>query len=798
MASVIAVDLGNQNCVIALPQNGGVDIVCNQSSQRLTPTMVAIDNDRRYAGEFAKTQQMQNVNGTITNLKRLIGVKYDDPEREIVEKLTPLKLVKLDDGYIGVELTYGDKPIVLRIEQLLALMFKEVLKIAKLNGSTSNEVVLVVSPWWSERQRRVILDAAKISCVKIMKLLNSTTAQAICYSMYHRSKLPATKDKAVPVAFIDFGDSSLNVSIAQLYQGAVDIKSFACDQHFGGAHFTAALQELLLEMTMKKYKIDPRTNARAMLRFNTAVERAKKVLSINPVVRFEVQCLMNDIDVRFDFKREDFEAKIVDLVKRLDEPINKALELAGVKKEDLFAIEVHGGASRVAAVKAHIKEIFGRDPTQSLNPDECFAMGAGFQAAILSPKYKVNLNVNDVAPHTVMIEYTDADGNKKNPVLFKQFNKVPSTKEVSIKVARKTSVRIYTDECDLGNIEIDTGKDEPDTVNVQIRMTPDSVIDVKDANIVVTEQIPIKEEKKPETKKDNSKKDNSKKEEEKKSEDAKKVEEPKFKTVKKNVPVSLKYTPAFGLSDKVIEELKKIEIDMEKKDILEEKIDFAKNDLESYIFRMMNGMDRDFPEYFDPKTKDADRAKVDEVQAWFSDNEFDRLPLVEYEKQIGILHAFGEPALRRKDLFAGVHRIVSTYQDRKEAAIRRLDQKDEKFSHITEKERKPIRDELNAYGDWLKQRQADCETAPKHLDPPLTSNAAESRIANLEEKVQKLLCKPKPKPEPKKEEKKKDDKKDKDPKNEKKGKSEEEEKKEVPKTEVKSEDSSKQEDVKQA
>jgi molecular chaperone DnaK (HSP70) len=779
--------------------------------------MVAYDNDRRYAGEFANTQLMQNVKGTITNLKRLVGLKYDSPEREVVEKLVSVKLVKLDDGFVGVQLQYGNEQITLRIEQCLSLMLSEVLKIAKINDSHTNEVVVVVSSWWGEAQRRVILDAAKIADVKIMKLLNSTTAQAICYSMYHRNKLPAEKDKAVDVCFIDFGDSSLNVSITELYQGSIKVKSFASDEHFGGAHFTQALQELLLEMTIKKYKIDPTTNPRAMIRFRKAVEKAKKVLSVNPVVRFEVQSLMNDIDIRFDFKREEFEAKIVDLIERIHIPIEKALELAGVDKKDLKAIEVHGGASRVAAVKAEIKKIFGKDPTQSLNPDECFAMGAGFQAAILSPSYRVALNVKDVAPHKVMIQYKDAEGNEQVKELFKQFNTVPSTKEVPIKVSKNAHVRIFTDEYDLGELDINTGKEEMDTVYARIRMTPDSVLDVQDAYVVETEQVevkpePKKEEKKPEPKKE-EKKDEKKEEakpeekkeeakpeekkEEPKAEEAKpeekkeepKPEEKKYKTVKKNIPVKFTYVPKFGLSDKQIAEYKKLEKKMADKDLLEERIDTIKNDLESYIFRMMSLMDRDCPEYFDPKTKDADRAKVDEVQNWFSEYEFDRLPIEDYEKQLSKLQAFGEPAIRRRELFGKTHTIVSTYKDRMEAAIKRLDQKGDNFSHITEEERKPIRDELKEYGEWLDKKQKEVADAPKHLDPPLTTNAAEIRISNIEQKVQTLLCKPKPKPEPKKEEK-KDEKKGEEKKDgEKKEEAKPEEKKEeAPKAEEKKEE----------
>ena len=186
MSSVLAIDFGNENLVISAPRKGGVDIINNQSSQRLTPSMVAFSETRRYAGEFARQQQMQNVKGTITNLKRLVGLKYDSNDREVVQKLVPFKLVKLDDGYIGVEVMYLEELQTFRVEQCIALLLKEVFHIARIQSIHASDCVIVISPWWDECQRRSILDSAKIAGFNVLKLLNSTTAAAIVYSMYHK------------------------------------------------------------------------------------------------------------------------------------------------------------------------------------------------------------------------------------------------------------------------------------------------------------------------------------------------------------------------------------------------------------------------------------------------------------------------------------------------------------------------------------------------------------------------------------------------------------------------------------
>lgn len=827
MSSVLAIDFGNENLVISAPRKGGVDVINNQSSQRLTPSMVAFSETRRYAGEFARQQQMQNVKGTITNLKRLVGLKYDSNDREVVQKLIPFKLVKLDDGYIGVEVMYLNELNTFRVEQCIALLLKEVFQIANHQNIHASDCVIVISPWWDECQRRSILDSAKIAGFNVLKLLNSTTAAAIVYSMYHRKKLPESADKAVPVAFVDFGDSTLNVAIVSLSQGTVEVKGFACDEHLGGIDFTSALVKMLLEKTKQKYKIDPTQNPRAMLRFTQAAEKLKKSLSINPVMPFDVQSCMNDIDISFMVKREEYEETITGLVERIESPIVKALELADVKKEDLFAIEVHGGASRVKAVKDKIRSVFGKDLTQSLNPDECFSMGAGFQAAILSPQYRVDLKVKDVAPHQVMIEWVDDQGVKKTNELFKQFNVVPCTKIVPIKVKRNCHVRLFNEQTgEIGYTDIDTGSDEVLTVRLKVRLTPNGIIEVIEATHQITEEIIIPEEpKKEEPKKEEAKKEEPKKEDEKKEEEPKKegeqpkpeeatkeepkkegeepkVEtandtipptnseeqlfhtkseeqldkkaeedkkeqpkesepekpaEPKKKIIKKDIPVAFHFKAHYGLSNDLIEKYKAEERKMFKRDQDEIKIDNARNELESYIFTMNTYITRDYPEYFDPSKKDEYLQKTSQAQCWFEENEFDRLPLKDYEDQVAILKKFGEPAIARRNSRIEVPRQIQEFIDQAETEKKKLDNKDEKFSHITEEERSVVRKDIEAYVAWLNSQLAEVEKTPKHLDVPFKRGEAQNKFYAVEKKVKDLLMKPKPAP-PKKEEKKEENK----------------------------------------
>lgn len=802
MSSVLAIDFGNENIVMAAPRKGGVDVILNQASHRLSPSMIAYSETRRYAGEHARTQQMQNVKGTITQLKRLIGLKFNTPEREKIQNLIPYELVELEDGFIGVKVMYLEQEKIFRVEQCVAYLIKDNFEIARLQNIHATDCVIIGSPFWDECQRRTVLDAAKIAGVNVLKLLNSTTAAAIGYSMYHRKRLPEKVDKAVPVAFVDFGDSSINCAIVMLSQGSVEVKGFACNEHLGGQDFTTALVNMLLQKTQEKYKIDPTTNARAMLRFTQAAEKLKKSLSINPVMPFDVQSCLNT-DINFMVKREEYEETIKGLLDQIEEPITRALELANVKKEDLFAIEVHGGASRTKAVKDKIRDIFGKELTQSLNPDECFALGGGFQAAILSPQYKVDLKVKDVAPHQIMIEWTDEEGNLKTNELFKQFNDVPCTKLVPIKVKRTCHVRLFHERSgELATVDIDTNQDEPLLVKLKVRLTPDGILNVLEAFYQVTEEVIIQEpKKKEEPKKEEPVKDEEaitreaseeqipktssaedvvppsgseeqlpppegaaeeKKEEPAPAPEPKKEEEkppePKKKKVTTNYNVNFIFKPHYGLSQQQIDEFKREENKMAQHDKDEIAIDEAKNELESYIFKMDKYINYDYPEYFDPAKKDEYLGIVSKVQLWWEENEFDRLPLKDYQEQLSKLKAFGEPANARRELRFTIPQQIAEYVSKAEKEAKRLDTKEEKFDHITQEERNAVKKQIDDFIQWLKNKETEVENTPKHLDLPFRKPEVETKLRNVESKVNELFCKPRPKPKPKEE--KKDEKKE--------------------------------------
>lgn len=696
MSSVLAIDFGNENLVISAPRKGGIDII-NKSSQRLIPSMIAFSDIRRYAGINAQHQQSMNIKSTLTDLKKLIGVKFNTKEREIIEKKIPFKLIKLDDDYIGVEVKYLKNSRIFRIEQCVSILLANAFQIANSQDIHATDCVLIVPPWWDEVQRKSILTSAKISGFSVLKLLNSTTAAAISYSMYQRKKLPSTPSEAVPVVFIDFGDSSFSVSISMLYQGSVEVKSFAFDNNLGGKNFTEILIDMLLEKTKEKYKIDPSSNHRAMLRFTKTAEKVKKNLSINRAIKFDIQNFMNGIDISFVVNREEFEERCAELVKKIEVPIFRALELANVKKEDVFAIELHGGASRVKAVKDKIREIFGKDFTQSLNPDEVFSIGGGFQAAILSSQYKVDLAVKDVSPFQINIEYEDDQNVKKTTPLFQQFTSLPSTKTVPIEVKKNCQIIISNEQSgNIGQISIETNKDEVIPINISVTLSSDGIIQTVEAAPVTD----------------------------------------------CDVTVSCSFKSCFEFSKDDITNFQNEEKMMQSRDKHEEEIDKARDNLRDYIFTMYNYLMCEFPG-FDPSKKIEYLQKIMTVQDWFEENEFTRLPLEEYVKQIEILKEFGEPAIARKNAHFEIPNKLNEFIECASNERKKLDNKDEKFSHITDEERDEIRNEIDGYIKWIKNKIGEIEKMPQYVDIPFKVSEAKEKLNDIENKVIRVFMKPK-------------------------------------------------------
>lgn len=395
-------------------------------------SLVGFGPKSRYLGEAAKTQEISNLKNTVSSLKRLAGRLVKDPDVQIEQQFISAPLVDVGGGHVGAEVSYLGKKEKFSATQLVAMF------LSKIKQTTADEIKLPVSDlvmsvpaWFTDVQRRSLIDAAEIAGLKLLRLMNDTTAAALGYGIT-KLDLPNADEKPRRVAFIDVGHSNYTVSIVEFKKGELAIKATAFDRHFGGRNFDKTIADHLQKEFVGKYKIDIATNPRAMARVLAAAEKLKKILSANQQAPLNIESLMNDIDVRAMITRQEFEAMVEHLLHKVTVPLEQALADAKLTKDDIDVIELVGGGTRVPAVKERIQAFFDKPLSFTLNQDEAIARGCAFSCAILSPIFKVrDFAVQDIVSYP--IEFTwekapDIPDEDTSLIVFNKGNVVPSTK----------------------------------------------------------------------------------------------------------------------------------------------------------------------------------------------------------------------------------------------------------------------------------------------------------------------------------------------------------------------------------
>jgi heat shock protein 4 len=355
----------------------------------------------------------------------------NDPDVQIEQDYVSAPLVDIN-GQVGAEVTYLGKKERYTATQLVSMFLSKVKETAaKELKLPVNDMVLSVPAWFTDIQRRSLMDAAEIAGIKLLRLMNDTTAAALGYGIT-KLDLPSAEEKPRRVAFIDIGHSNYTCSIVEFRKGELTVKATAYDRHFGGRDFDRALVEHFAIEFKEKYKIDIKSNPKAMVRVQAAAEKMKKILSANAQAPLNIESLMNDVDVSAMMKREELEALVEPLLRRATAPLEQALLEAKLKVEDIDIIELVGGCTRVPALKERIHKFFGKTLSFTLNQDEAIARGCAFSCAILSPVFRVR----DFAIHDIVnypIEFTwekspDIPDEDTSLTVFNKGNVMPSTK----------------------------------------------------------------------------------------------------------------------------------------------------------------------------------------------------------------------------------------------------------------------------------------------------------------------------------------------------------------------------------
>ena len=384
--SVVGFDIGNENCVIAVVKQRGIDVLLNDESNRETPAVVSFGEKQRFLGSAGAASAMMNLKSTVSQVKRLIGRKFKEPDVQNELKMFPVETSEGPDGEILVHMKYLGATHTFTPVQIMAMLFSHLKEITEKSLEIPiSDCVIGVPSYFTDLQRHAYLNAATIAGLKPLRLMHDCTATALSYGIY-KTDFPTSGPNYV--VFIDIGHCDTQVSIASFEAGHMRILSHTFDGSLGGRDFDEVLFSHFAAQFKEQYHIDVYSNVKACIRLRAACEKLKKVLSANPEAPLTIECLMEEKDVKGFIKREEFEKLASGLLERLSIPCKKALAEVGFP-EKILSVELVGSGSRIPAITRLIASLFRREPRRTLNTSECVARGCALQCAMLSPVFRV-------------------------------------------------------------------------------------------------------------------------------------------------------------------------------------------------------------------------------------------------------------------------------------------------------------------------------------------------------------------------------------------------------------------------
>jgi molecular chaperone DnaK len=396
MAKAVGIDLGTTNSVVSVMEGGKPTVITNSEGSRLTPSVVAFTNTgERLVGQLAKRQAVLNAENTIYSVKRFIGRRFSEVQDEI--KNVPYKVVPGPND--AVRFLIAGKQY--SAEEISALILRKLADDAgKYLGEKVTEAVITVPAYFNDAQRQATKDAGKIANLNVLRIINEPTAAALAYGL--------DKKKNETILVFDLGGGTFDVSILDVGDGVFEVHSTSGDTHLGGDDFDKRLVDYIAEEFMRNNGIDLRKDRQALQRLTEAAEKAKIELSSTLETSIGLPFITADANgpkhLEMKITRAKFEQLTADLVERCVGPVKQALADAKITEKELDEVILVGGATRMPAVQALVRRLTGgKEPNQSVNPDEVVAVGAAIQAGVLAGEV-TGVVLLDVTPLSLGLE----------------------------------------------------------------------------------------------------------------------------------------------------------------------------------------------------------------------------------------------------------------------------------------------------------------------------------------------------------------------------------------------------------
>lgn len=729
---VIGIDFGNESSYIAVPRAGGIETISNDFSLRATPSCVAFSNRNRIIGVAAKNQLITNLRNTIFGFKRLLGKMFDDPSVEHELRYLPFQISRMKDGTIGIKVHYLDEDHTFSIQQITAMFFTKLKETAEAALKCEvNQCVISVPSFFDNVERQALLDAASIAGLKVLRIFNETAATALTYGIY-KQDLPNSEEAPRNVIFVDCGHTSLQVSACAFNKGKLKMLACTSDPNLGGRDIDIILAEHISQDFFVRYDVNPTKNSRAFVRLLGEVEKLKKQMSANSTkLPLNIECFMNDKDVHYEMKRSDMESLCSNLFERVDTTLRRCLDESGLRPEDIYAIEIVGGSTRVPAIKSLIEKVFGKAPSTTLNVDEAVARGCALQCAMLCPAILVrDFSITDVQNYPIKMVWDPAAKEDGQMEVFPRYHPIPSSKiltfyrgEPFVLNAVYSHNNKYIGKFTVSDVKPDT-EGQNQKVKVKARINLNGVFSVVNATLSEKQDADVNDvepmDVSPPPSDENHAQQTSPEasqtattpnvgENDGEAKVAEKKERKKRAGVKTvELPVKIDMVGAYtsGELNSLLEnECKMVSADRQERDRVD-----ARNALEEYVYELRGKLSA--PEELASFIPDPEREKLclqlDEIEAWLYEEGEDCQRQV-YADKLKFLRESGEPIKKRKLEFESQPTLFEEFGSVLQLTQKAIDQYkagDEKYSHLEQSEIGKVQESTNDAWKWVEETRS--------------------------------------------------------------------------------------------
>ncbi|KXZ55613.1 hypothetical protein GPECTOR_2g1163 [Gonium pectorale] len=766
LVSVIGFDVGNDTSCVALARKRGIDVLMNKESKRETPAAINFGEKMRFLGTDGAAKLGLQPQNTVHQLKRILGKKFADPEVQADIAKLPFTVLEGPGGGCLIKVRYCNEDAVFTPEQVMAMVIVDLKRIAEAEGGIPvTDCAISVPTYFTEAERYAMLNAAQIAGVNCLRLINETTATALAYGIY-KTDLP--ENDPVHVVFVDVGHSHTQVSVVSLKRNQLVVRSHAWDRNLGGRDFDEVLFDHFVAEFKAKRKLDIRENKKASFKLRTAVEKVKKVLSANSESPVNVECIMEDEDLRGMMTREHFEQLAEPILARLRAPMEAALAESGLTVDDISSVEVVGSCTRMPAVCRIVEDVFKKAPSRTMNSKECVSRGAALQCAMLSPVFKVReFEVIDATPVSVCASWEGKDGGVVTQTLFKRGEPFPSTKMISFNRAQPFAVRLHYDPetpaavlppsfdkqlgvYSVGPFQVPAGA-ETAKLKVKISLNLHGLTSLEQVQAV--EEV---EEEAPAAATSDVKMDDAAAAPAAANGEAAPADgpapmdtaapaaAPKKKKVKKS-DVPFQPSGVAGYSRATLDDYFEKEHQMQAADRLQEETNERKNALEGYVYDLRNKLYDVYAPYIKEADKEALQAELTAMEDWLYDEGEDTTKSI-YIAKLDELKAKGGPVERRyseaQSRQAAVDALRATCEHY--LGLSRSDRP--QYAHISAEERASVAKESEAALSWLNERLALQSQLTKADEPALLTADINKKRETVERVCKPIMSKPAPPP----------------------------------------------------